>query len=65
MRLYGTDKPDIRFDMRITDLTKAVKGLGFALFDEAPYVGAISAPGCAGWSRKQIDELTEFVRRRR
>ena len=63
MSLYGTDKPDIRFDMRITELTKAVKGLGFALFDDAPYVGAISAPGCAGWSRKQIDELTEFVRR--
>lgn len=63
MSRYGTDKPDIRFGMYITDITKAAKGKDFPPFEEAPYVGAICATGCAGWSRKQIDELTEFVRR--
>ncbi len=63
MSRYGTDKPDIRFGMYITDITKPARGKDFPPFEEAPYVGAICAPGCAGWSRKQIDELTEFVRR--
>ncbi len=63
MSRYGTDKPDIRFGMYITDITKAARGKDFPPFEEAPYVGAICASGCAGWSRKQIDELTEFVRR--
>ncbi|MDT8373453.1 MAG: aspartate--tRNA ligase [Bacteroidales bacterium] len=63
MSRYGTDKPDIRFGMYITDITKAAKGKDFPPFEEAPYVGAICASGCAGWSRKQIDELTEFVKR--
>jgi len=63
MSRYGTDKPDIRFGMYITDITKAAKGKDFPPFEDAPYVGAICATGCAGWSRKQIDELTEFVKR--
>ncbi|MBN2862392.1 MAG: aspartate--tRNA ligase, partial [Bacteroidales bacterium] len=60
---YGTDKPDLRFGMRISDFTTLVKGHGFKVFDDAGYVGAICAPGCAGYSRKQLDELTDFVRR--
>jgi aspartyl-tRNA synthetase len=63
MSRYGTDKPDIRFGIYITDITKAARGKDFPPFEEAPYVGAICAPACAGWSRKQIDELTEFVKR--
>lgn len=60
---YGTDKPDIRFNMMISDLTQAVKGHGFKMFDDAEYTGAICAEGCSGYSRKQLDELTEFVRK--
>jgi aspartyl-tRNA synthetase len=63
MSLYGCDKPDIRFDMKIIDLTTKAKGRGFAAFDEAAFVGAIRVPGCAGYTRKQLDELTEFVKR--
>ena len=63
MSRYGTDKPDIRFGMCITAVTEAVRGKGFAPFDDAEYIGAIVATGCAGYSRKQLDELTEYVRR--
>ncbi len=63
MSRYGSDKPDIRFGMHITEITEKVKGRNFPPFESADYVGAVSAPGCAGWSRKQLDELTEFVRR--
>jgi len=63
MSRYGSDKPDIRFDMCITEITEAVKGRNFAPFEQVAYVGAISAPDCAGWSRKQLDEITEFVKR--
>jgi len=63
MSRYGSDKPDIRFGMCITEITGAVKGRDFPPFENAAYVGAISAAGCASWTRKQIDELTEFVRR--
>lgn len=63
MSRYGSDKPDIRFGMGITEITEAVKGRNFAPFEQVAYVGAISAPGCAGWSRKQLDEITEFVKR--
>jgi aspartyl-tRNA synthetase len=63
MRLYGCDKPDIRFGMTIADLTAAVMGGGFAAFDSAEYVGAITAKGCAGYTRKQLDALAEWVRR--
>jgi aspartyl-tRNA synthetase len=60
---YGTDKPDLRFGIKITDITGIVKGYGFNLFDISVYTGAICVPGCSDYSRKQIDELTEFVRR--
>jgi aspartyl-tRNA synthetase len=60
---YGSDKPDLRFGMKITDLTETVKGHGFVVFDGAEYAGAICAPGCSEYSRKQTDELTEFVRK--
>lgn len=63
MSLYGNDKPDLRFDMRIHELTALVKGSGFGLFDQAEYVGAVSAPGCVDYTRKQLDELTEWVKR--
>jgi len=63
MQYYGSDKPDIRFGMRFSDITDVVKGHGFSVFDSAEYVGAICAEGCAEYTRKQIDELTEFVRR--
>jgi aspartyl-tRNA synthetase len=63
MESYGTDKPDLRFGMEIRDLTGIVKGRGFSLFDNSGYIGAISVPGCSGFSRKQLDELTGFVTR--
>jgi aspartyl-tRNA synthetase len=63
MEYYGSDKPDLRFEMKITDLTENVKGLGFVVFDGSEYVGGLCAAGCSEYSRKQIDELTEFVRR--
>jgi aspartyl-tRNA synthetase len=63
MAKYGSDKPDIRFDMLLNDITKTVKGKGFSVFDTAEFVGAISAKGCAGYTRKQIDELTAWVKR--
>jgi len=63
MRLYGTDKPDIRFDMTFTEIDKVVKGRGFKIFDEAELVVGINAKGCSGYSRKQLDELTDFVKR--
>jgi aspartyl-tRNA synthetase len=62
MNYYGCDKPDIRFDMKIADAS-SLKGKGFAVFDNAEFVGAICAGGCAGYSRKQTDELTEWVKR--
>jgi aspartyl-tRNA synthetase len=62
MNFYGCDKPDIRFDMKITDAC-SLKGKGFQVFDDAEYIGAICAEGCAEYSRKQIDELTEWVKR--
>ena len=60
---YGTDKPDLRFDMKISELTSLVKGKGFRVFDEGEYTGAICSSSCADWSRKQLDELTGFVTR--
>jgi aspartyl-tRNA synthetase len=58
---YGTDKPDLRFEMLIHDLTAHAKGKGFRVFDEAEYVGAICARGCSEYSRKDVDEITAFV----
>ena len=63
MEYYGCDKPDIRFDMQFVDLTHQVQGKDFIVFNTAEYVGAICAPGCASYTRKQLDELTEFVKR--
>jgi aspartyl-tRNA synthetase len=63
MKYYGSDKPDIRFDMKFVELKEAVSGRDFVVFDSAAYVGGICASGCASYTRKQIDELTEFVKR--
>lgn len=63
MENYGNDKPDLRFEMRITQLTDIVRGRGFVVFDNSQYTGAIVASGCADYSRKQLDELTDFVKR--
>ena len=63
MREYGSDKPDIRFGMKFVELNESVKGKGFKVFDEAELVVGIDANGCAEYSRKQIDELTEWVKR--
>ncbi|MBX7051786.1 MAG: aspartate--tRNA ligase [Flavobacteriales bacterium] len=63
MRLYGSDKPDVRFDMSFQDLSSSMKGKGFAIFDAAETVLGIVAPGCASYTRKQVDELTEWVKR--
>ena len=63
MEYYGCDKPDIRFGMKINDITADVQGNGFAVFDTAEYAGAICAEGCAGYTRKQLDGLTDFVKR--
>ena len=60
---YGSDKPDIRFGMKINDITSLVKGSGFSVFDSSEYIGAIAVPGCAEYTRKQLDELTEWVKR--
>ena len=63
MLRYGSDKPDTRFGMEFCDLTDVAKGKGFAVFDSAESVIAINATGCAEYSRKQIDELTEWIKR--
>ena len=63
MKYYGSDKPDIRFDMRFVELKEAVGGHNFGVFDAADYVGGICAKGCATYTRKQLDELTDFVKR--
>ncbi len=63
MRLYGSDKPDTRFGMQFVELKDLTEGSGFTVMDDAPYVGAIVAPGCAGYTRKQLDKLTDFVKR--
>lgn len=63
MEKYGSDKPDIRFGMTIQEITSLTRGKEFSVFDSAEYIGAISATGCAGYTRKQLDELTDFVKR--
>ena len=63
MDKYGSDKPDIRFGMTIHDITSQAQGHGFSVFDSVEYVGAISVPGASEYTRKQIDELTEWVKR--
>ena len=63
MKRFGSDKPDIRFGMELVELKEMVTGHDFSVFDNAEYVGGICAPACASYTRKQIDELTEFVKR--
>ena len=63
MDKYGSDKPDVRFGMTIHEITGKVKGKGFSVLEDAAYVGAIAVPGGAEYTRKQIDELTEWVKR--
>jgi len=63
IRYYGSDKPDLRFGMRFCELTGIAKGNGFPIFDSAEYVGGICVEGCSEYTRKQLDELTGFVRR--
>ena len=63
MRLYGSDKPDLRFGMTFVELMDELKGTSdFAVFNDAAYIGGICAPGCAEYSRKQLDQLTNFVK---
>lgn len=63
MRLYGSDKPDLRFGMQFTELNELVKGKGFPVFDQAELIVGINASNCARYTRKQLDELTNFVKR--
>jgi len=63
MRYYGNDKPDTRFEMKFVELNDVVKGQGFPVFDNAELVVGINAMTCAAYTRKQVDELTEFVKR--
>ena len=63
MRQYGSDKPDIRFDMKFVEIKDLTTDRGFGVFDSSEYVGAICAQGCAAYTRKQLDELTDFVKR--
>ena len=63
MEKYGSDKPDIRFGMEFNDLTEKAQGNGFVVFDSVDAVLAINAEGCAGYSRKQLDALTNWVKR--
>ncbi|MBQ8223235.1 MAG: aspartate--tRNA ligase [Bacteroidales bacterium] len=63
MKYYGSDKPDIRFDMKFVELTDLAKGHGFPVFDDSELVVAINAKDCASYTRKQIDALTDFVKR--
>ena len=63
MNYYGSDKPDLRFGMPFVELMDVMKGHGFSVFDNAAYVGGICAKGAATYTRKQLDQLTEFVKR--
>ncbi|MBS0028692.1 aspartate--tRNA ligase [Chitinophaga sp. 22321] len=63
MEYYGNDKPDIRFEMKLVNLNDTTKNRGFKVFDEAELVVAIAAKGCADYTRKQLDELTDWVKR--
>ena len=63
MKYYGSDKPDLRFGMKFVELMDILKGHGFPVFDQAAYIGGICAEGAASYTRKQLDALTEFVKR--
>ncbi len=60
---YGTDKPDLRFGMKITEIRDIAKGKGFNVFDKSEYIGGIVATGCSDYSRKELDKLTDFVKK--
>ena len=63
MRRFGSDKPDLRFGMEFVELMEVLQGTGtFKVFDTAKYIGGICVPGCAGYTRKQLDQLTDFVK---
>lgn len=63
MRRFGSDKPDMRFGMEFVELMDTLKGTGtFGVFNDANYIGGICAPGCANYTRKQLDQLTDFVK---
>tara|TARA_B100001079_G_scaffold107241_1_gene92144 strand:+ start:479 stop:2212 length:1734 start_codon:yes stop_codon:yes gene_type:complete len=59
---YGTDKPDLRFEMRFNDITSIVQGKGFKVFDDSEIILSINVEGCSNYTRKQIDEITDFVK---
>jgi aspartyl-tRNA synthetase len=63
MEFYGSDKPDLRFGMKFVNISNLVKGKNFVVFDSAEYIGGICAKNCAEYTRKQLDELTDFVKR--
>ena len=63
MKYYGSDKPDTRFGMKFVELDGILKGYGFTVFDNAKYIGGICAEGAASYTRKQLDQLTEFVKK--
>lgn len=63
MEKYGSDKPDIRFEMKINDISELAKGKGFGVFDSAGFIGAICTKGCSEYTRKQLDDLTNWVKR--
>lgn len=63
MKYYGSDKPDLRFGMPFVELMEVLKGHGFSVFDNAAYIGGICAEGAASYTRKQLDALTDFVKR--
>ena len=63
MKYYGSDKPDLRFGMKFVELMDVLKGYGFSVFDNAAYIGGICAEGAAHYTRKQLEALTEFVKR--
>ena len=63
MKYYGSDKPDIRFDMKFVELNDVAQNKGFNVFDASELVVGICVPGCANYSRKQLDKLTDFVRK--
>jgi len=63
MKFYGSDKPDTRFEMRFVELMDTLKGFGFPVFDDAEYIGGICVKGAATYTRKQLDALTDFVKR--
>jgi len=63
MKYYGSDKPDIRFEMKFVEITEYTRGKDFAVFDSAEYIAGICAEGLASYTRKQLDELTDFVKR--